>query len=254
VLTGLPQTPRFGLASLFFLSTRGTRDGLWKIEDDKPSEVYGPLSEPPAVSPDGKRLAVVVRREGKRYLTIMSADGTNPQTVAPSIDVEGAAGQSAADWSPDGTQIVTGGHDEKGQALFVVSVDTGVAVRLKDGNWVNPVWSPKNDLIVFAGRSVVGQVALQAIRPDGVSVELPQVMVRPGGYRFLPDGSGLVYLPRIQGLDFWLFDFATHKSHQLTALANQGAIRTFDITHDQKYIVFDRSRQNSNVVLFDLSK
>jgi hypothetical protein len=79
-------------------------------------------------------------------------------------------------------------------------------------------------------------------------------MVRPGGYRFLPDGTGLVYLPRIPSLDFSLLDFATGKSRQLTRLSNQGALRTFDITRDGKYIVFDRSRQNSNVVLIDLSK
>ena len=73
------------------------------------------------------------------------------------------------------------------------------------------------------------------------------MLVRPGGYRFLPDGSGLVYLPRIQGLDFWLLDFATKKSRQLTRLSNQGALRTFDITPDGKAIVFDRSRQNSDL-------
>ena len=98
------------------------------------------------------------------------------------------------------------------------------------------------------------QVALQAVRADGTAVELPEIMVRPGGYRFLPDGTGIVYIPRIQGLDFWQFDLATRTSRQLTTLGNQGAIRTFDITRDQKYIVFDRSRQNSNIVLFDLSK
>ncbi len=254
VLTGLPLAPRFGAKALFFLSARGTRDGLWKLEDGKPSEVYGELSEPPAVSPDGRRLAVVVRREGKRHLAIMSADGTNAQTLAPSIEIDGAAGQGAADWSPDGTRIVTGGRDAKGQALFVIQVETGVAVRVKDGNWVNPIWSPKDDLIVFAGRSIVGQVALQAMRSNGTPVELPEIMVRPGGYRFLPDGSGLVYLPRIQGVDFWLYDLATKKTRPLTTLTNQGALRTFDITRDQKYIVFDRSRQNSNIVLFDLSK
>jgi hypothetical protein len=84
--------------------------------------------------------------------------------------------------------------------------------------------------------------------------ELPPVLVRPGGYRFLPNGSGLVYLPRIQGLDFWLLDFATKKSRALTRFSNQGALRTFDITRDGKYIVFDRSRQNSNIVLIDLPK
>jgi hypothetical protein len=40
----------------------------------------------------------------------------------------------------------------------------------------------------------------------------------------------------------------------LTRLANQGAVRTFDIASDGRSIVFDRSRQNSNVVLIELPK
>jgi Tol biopolymer transport system component len=83
---------------------------------------------------------------------------------------------------------------------------------------------------------------------------MPRVLARPGGYRFLPNGSGLVYLQRIQGLDFWLLDFATKQSRQLTRFSNQGILRTFDITPDGKYIVFDRSRQNSNIVLIDLPR
>src|SRR5262245_14499949 len=96
--------PRFGrLPSLFYLSSRGTGDGLWKEQDGQASEVWtdpeSALSEPPVVSPDGRRVVVVVRRAGKRHLTIMSADGTSRRTLAPSIDVEGASGQSAADRS-----------------------------------------------------------------------------------------------------------------------------------------------------------
>jgi serine/threonine protein kinase len=255
--TGMAMAPRFGKSSLFYLSTRGMADGLWKVSDGQASQVRrsadGALSEPPAVSADG-RVAVVVRKEGKRHLSIMSADGTNARTLARSIDIDGAAGQGAADWSPDGTRIVTGGRDDKGPALFIVAVDTDVPVRLLEGKWVNPVWSPRGDLIVYAGRSLIGQVELHAIRPDGTPVELPRVLVRPGGYRFLPDGSGLVYLPRIPSLDFWLLDLATKESRPVTRLGNQGALRTFDITPDGTAIVFDRSRQNSNVVLIELPK
>jgi hypothetical protein len=125
---------------------------------------------------------------------------------------------------------------------------------LIEGKWVNPVWSPKGDLIVFAGRSLIGQVALLGVRPDGTRVQLPDVMVRPGGYRFVPNGSGLVYLPRIPSLDFMLFDFVSKKSRPLTHLGNLGALRTFDITPDGKYIVFDRSRQNSDIVLIEVPK
>ena len=74
------------------------------------------LSEPPAVSPDGGRVAVVVRQQGKRHLAVMSADGTNSRTLAASIEIQGVVGQGAADWSPDGTWIVAGGRDGRVQA------------------------------------------------------------------------------------------------------------------------------------------
>jgi Tol biopolymer transport system component len=258
VPTGRALAPRFGGSSLFYLSARGTGDGLWKVQSGQASEVRSEadvaLYEPPAVSPDGSRVVVVVRHEGKRHLSMMSADGTNAQPFAPTIEVEGASGQGTADWSPDGAWIVTGGRDAQGPGLFKIPAQGGGGpVRLVAGQAVNPVWSPNGKLIVYAGRSVVGQVAILGVRPDdGAAVEMPTVLVRPGGYRFLPNGSGLVYLQRIQGLDFWLLDFVTKQSRQLTRFSNQGILRTFDITPDGKYIVFDRSRQNSDIVLIDL--
>jgi len=114
---------------------------------------------------------------------------------------------------------------------------------------------PSVDMIVFAGRSLIGQVEIRAIRPDGTPVELPRVLVRPGGYRFLPDGSGLVYIERIQSLDFSLLDFATKNTNLLTHFSNNGVLRTFDVRQvgPQPQIVFDRSRQNSNIALIDLN-
>jgi Tol biopolymer transport system component len=255
--TGFAFAPRFGTESLFYLSDRGTGDGLWKVQDGQASQVRrgvdGAIAEPPAVSKDGQ-LAVVVRKEGKRHLSVMSADGTNARTVAASIDIDGAAGQGAADWSPDGTRIVTGGRDAEGPGLFIIPLNTGVPVRFIAGTWVNPIWSPRGDLIVYAGRSVIGQVELHAVRPDGTAVQLPHMLVRPGGYRFLPDGTGLVYAERIQSPDFWLLDLATGNRRQLARLGNHGGQRTFDITPDGKSIVFDRLRQNSNIVLIDVPK
>jgi len=256
--TGRALAPRFGGTSLFYLSARGTGDGLWRVQDGQASEVRrevdAALSEPPAVSPDGQRVVVVLRTNGKRHLSIMSADGTNARDLAPTIEVAGASGQGTADWSPDGKWIVTGGRDTNGPGLFKLAADgNGAPVRLISGQAVNPIWSPKGELIVYSGRSIVGQVELLGVRPDdGAPVKLPTVLVRPGGYRFVPNGSGLVYLPRIQGLDFWMLDLATGSSRQLTKLGNQGTLRTFDVTPDGKHIVFDRSKQNSDIVLIDL--
>ncbi len=256
VPTGQAFAPRFGGGLLFYLSARGTGDGLWKVEHGQGSHVWrnvdAALSEPAAVSPAGNRLALVVRQNGKRTLWIMSNDGSNRRTLAESIDIQGAAGQGAVDWTPDGKWIVAGGRDAQGSALFKIPVDGGGTQRIVEGTALNPVVSPDGTLVVYAARSVVGQVQLRGTRLDGTAVELPPVLVRPGGYRFLPSGKGLVYLPFIHSQDFWQLDFETKQQRQLTRLSNFGALRTFDITADGKSIVFDRLRQNSNIVLIEL--
>ena len=260
--TSRALAPRFAGTSLFYLSSslpaHGTGDGLWRVEDGQASEVWkraeGGLSEPAAVSPDGRRVAIVVRREGKRRLVVLSADGRSSRTLARSLDIQGTAGQGTADWSPDGAWIVTGARDAEGPGLFKIPVDSGDPVRLVRGQAANPLWSPDGKLIVYAGKFFTGQVGLAGVRPDGTPVELPPARTRPGGYRFLPDGTGLVYLPFIPSLDFWLFDFTTKTPRRLTRLGNQGFLGTFDVTPDGKAIVFDRLRENSNIVLIELPK
>ena len=54
--------------------------------------------------------------------------------------------------------------------------------------------------------------------------------------------------------DFWMLDLTTKKTRQLSRLDNRAAMRTFDITPDGKQIVFDRLRENSDVVLIDLAR
>ncbi len=92
---------------------------------------------------------------------------TRSRSRRPSKSKERPA-RATADWSPDGTWIVTGGRDAQGPALFKIPVKEAVRpVRLVAGQAVNPIWSPNGKLIVYAGRSVVGQVAILGVRPDG---------------------------------------------------------------------------------------
>jgi Tol biopolymer transport system component len=139
--------------------------------------------------------------------------------------------------------------------LFKIPIDGRPPVLLVSGQVINPVWSPKGSLIVYGGPVVGGQVPLLGVRADGTRVELPEIWTGVGGaHRFLPDGTGLVYLPRSQSRDFWLLDLATKKTHQLTRLIDPGSISAFDITPDGKEIVFDRLRDSSDIVLIDLPK
>src|SRR5262249_45488405 len=188
----------------------------------------------------------------KRHRAIMSADGTNARTLAASLDILGETGQGTADWSPDSGWIATGGRDAQGPGLFKIPVDGGEPVRLVAGQVANPVWSPDGRLIVYSGGFFNGQVELRGVRPDGHAVELPPLRVRPGGYRFLPDGTGLVYLPLLRSVDFSFYDLSTGQTRPLTRLDEHGLLGTFDITPDGKQIVFDRTRPNSNIALIDL--
>ena len=217
---GTAWGPRFSpVSALFYLSDRGSADGLWRVEDGRAAHIWrnvdGAAFGPVAVSPDGHRLALVVRQAGQLRVWIMADDGTNARVIAEGIDIQGAAGRSPVDGSPDGRWLVTGGRDRNGNALFKIPVDGGPPERLLDGPWVNPVWSRQGDLIVYAGRSLVGQVAIRGVRPDGTAVDVADVRVRPGGYRFLPDGRHLVFMPDIHGRDFWLVDVQTGERRQL---------------------------------------
>jgi hypothetical protein len=57
--------------------------------------------------------------------------------------------------------------------------------------------------------------------------------------------------------DFWLLDLATNQTRQLTRLKLETsplARQAFDVTPDGKFIVFDRSSENSDVVLIELPR
>jgi len=248
--------PRFGGSSLFYLSSLGTGDGLWRLLDGQATEIWkgadGALRETPAVSPDGGRVAIVLRRNGKRQLDVLSSDGAELQPIA-----EGIVPQGSSCWSPDGRWIVTGGSDAAGSGLFKIPLDGGSPVRLAAGQALNPVWSPDGSLIVYAGTNVRTFSPLLAVRPDGTKVKLPEIILRRLGerVRFLPDGKSLVYMGGLlASQDFWLLDLASMKSRLLTRLQNLAAMRTFDVTSDGKQIVFDRLRENSQVVMIDLPK
>ena len=197
--------PRFGGEALFYLSSRGTGDGLWRYRDGESVELWnggdGALSEPAAVSSDGSLVAVVLRQNESLSLQVMSAEGGQLRTLLDAVDVSGSAS-----WSPDSEWIVTGGRDTAGEGLFRIPIDGGPPERLHTGEATSPVWSPDGSLIMFAGQFVGGFAPLLAVRPDGTPVELPDIELFTQGerLRFLPDGTGVVYMeglgvPRTSG-------------------------------------------------------
>jgi serine/threonine protein kinase/Tol biopolymer transport system component len=247
--------PRFRGAALYYLSSVGAGDRLWRKEGDRSTEVWGAgqsLAEPAAISPDGTRIAVVTRQRGKRRLRLISADGTDSSEVAPALDVEGSA-----DWSPDGRWIVTGGNDGQGKGLFKIPTGGGSPVRLTRTIGRNPVWSPDGSLIAYSGPNIFALEPILLIRPDGTDVKIPEIRTYRDGerFRFMPDGHRLVYMKASEATpwqDFWLLNLTNMKTRRLSQFEDRASMRTFDVTPDGKEIVFDRERENSAVVLIEM--
>jgi Tol biopolymer transport system component len=249
------SAPRFGKTSLFYLSSSGAADGLWRLQGERAVEIWkgsdGALLEPAGVSADETRLVVVLTRQGKRHLTLISADGADRRSLAEGVDVRGTPSLS-----PNGKWIVTGGSDAQGQGLFKIPVDGSAPVRIVSGAAFDPVVSPDEDTIVYTGTQTAF-APLLAVRADGSPVTLPAIRILSGGTgraRFLPDGK-LVYMQGPVGAqDFWVLDMATNKTSQLTRLSNPATTTTFDLAPDGLHIVFDRVREQSDLVLIDLPK
>jgi Tol biopolymer transport system component/tRNA A-37 threonylcarbamoyl transferase component Bud32 len=252
--TAVASAPQVASGSLFYLSSLGAGDGVWRFDDGPSTEIWkggdGAVLASPAPSRDGRRVAIVIRRQGKLRLHVLAADGGEMRAVAESVDVRGGAS-----WSPDGKWIVVGGIEGGRDGLFKIPADGGEPVRLLTGTAFNPVWSPHGGLIAYMGANVSANAPLLAVREDGAPVELPRILLRRDGerIRFMPDGQSLLYMEgTLRAQDFWLLDLTSMKSRQLTRLTGRDTMRTFDVMPDGKHIVFDRLRDNSDIVLIDL--
>ena len=149
---------------------------------------------------------------------------------------------------------MTGGRDEHGPALFIIPVDTGVPVRLVEGSvgQSRVVAARRFDCLCRSVHHRAGRVARRATRWHAGSICRTCWFAREA-IASCPTGAGWSTCRELFAR-FLAARPGDDDIHPLTRLGNQGALRTFDVARDGRSIVFDRSRQNSNIVLIDLPK
>ena len=248
-------SPRLGPGYLIYRSSAaGGTDGLWKLpEGQPPVELWsgrdGRVVAAPAISPDGRQIAFAVRTQAATRLYSMDADGGGARVVSEQLDVRGAPA-----WSPDGRWIAIAADRDGQPRLFKVPSDGGAPVQLVDEYSIDPSWAPSGRFLVYSGVDVGMTFPVKAVTADGGRYPLPELILSRGARRlgFLGTDAALVTLKGdISHRDLWVRDLNTGRQRQLTATGRDAAISDFDISADGRQVVFDRSREESDIVLIE---
>jgi Tol biopolymer transport system component len=180
----------------------------------------------------------------------MNADGTGTRRIAEELDVRGAPA-----WSPDAKWLAVAANRDGEPHLFKIPVAGGTPILLVKEYSIDPVWAPSGQFLVYSGADVGTTFSVKAVSADGAPRPLPNLILTRGARRlaFLGGEDALVVMKGdISHKEFFVVDLKTGRERQLTNLGRESTIGDFDISADGREIIFERDREESDIVLFDL--
>ena len=253
--TGNGSSPRLGSGFLLYESSKGTGDGIWKLEDGRSTELWSAadtrLIGGPAIAPSGRRIAFTARhRNGHTALYVTNIDGSNPEAVARSLEL-----QSEPAWAPDEQSITVAASVAGVPVLHSVFLDGRPPSPLLQEHSVDPAWSPDGQMVVFSGADIGTTFPVKAAGPDGTARRFPELTLSRGSrrMRFLADGRSLLVLRgEIRHKNLWLIDIDTGAERQLTDFGPDFEVRDFDVSADGREIVVEQVQDHADIVLLEL--
>jgi TolB protein len=149
------------------------------------------------MSPDGKRIALTMSRDGNSEIYVMNADGTNLVRLTNEWAID-----SSPSWSPDGKRIAFVSSRWGDPQIFVMNGDGSGVRRITDRGTYNqtPKWSPKGDVIAFTARDERNVFDIFTVNPESKEIRrLTQDQGNNEEPSFSPDGSHLVFTSTREG-------------------------------------------------------
>ena len=177
---------------VLFASTRGGTTGVWTVGIDGSQATRICDGDQAEWSPDGG--SIVFRRQDALFIRKLASG--EEKRITPS-DWPHPSGPS---WSPDGRWIALACRWEAGNAVFLLSADSGEPQKVYDQKGAcEPHWSPDGKLVVYETETNVC-----TIRPDGTG---NRPVTWFGGVqrygRFSPDGQWIIFCQGVSERGPW---------------------------------------------------
>ena len=111
------------------------------------------MNSSPAISPDGRRLAMILSKSGSPNLYVSDLDGGNLKQLTTTKE-----GEASPCWSPDSRTICFSSRQSGKPALYTISAEGGKMSRVAvdAGSPTEPDWSPDGKYLVFTKPTAAG--------------------------------------------------------------------------------------------------
>jgi Tol biopolymer transport system component len=252
--TGNGSAPRLGSDFLLYVSSTGASDSIWKLQNDRATELWTApetrIIGAPAIARDGRRIAFAVRRDARMALYIANVDGTGARAVNTAVALQGAPV-----WAPDGESITVAALVDGVPRLTNIPLDGGATRPFVAEYSIDPAWSPDGGFVVFSGADIGTTFPLKAVSRDGRAARVPALTLTRGARHvaFMGNRPVLVTLRgELNHLNLWSIDLDTGAERQLTNFAPDFGVRDFDISPDGREFVLEQVQDHSDIVLLEM--
>jgi TolB protein len=171
-----------------------------------------------SVSPDGKKIACVLSRDGNHEIYVLDLQGRIIKRVTRNNAIE-----SSPTWSPDG-RFIAYSSDRTGSPQVYVSDADGIDTRrltFQGGYNDSPVWSHRGDRITFVTRTQRGRFDLASIDTSGVDYRVLTQVGHNENPHFSPDGKHIIFSSsRLSEADIYTMDITGQNQRRLTRTGN----------------------------------